>query len=176
MGNLTYFAYGSNMLEERLRQRSPSARATAVARLEGWTLSFHKRSKDGSGKASIAPSEEQDATVYGVLYELDSSDLEALDRFEGYGSGYDRRSIDVTIITTGETVTAMTYLASEEAIDPSLSPYDWYLKLIIAGAKEHSLPESYVEELAGVHANSDPIQDRPAQREALALLKKVQKP
>jgi len=168
---LVYFAYGSNMLQERLRQRCPSARSTAVARLDGWTLSLHKRSKDGSGKATITPSGEPNATVFGVLYEMENSDLEPLDRAEGYRSGYNRTLVKVAIVSSGETVTAITYLADESASDPSLCPYDWYLKLIVAGAKEHALPGAYVEQLSGIEAKADPVQDRETRRQALALLK-----
>lgn len=44
------FAYGSNMLTDRLRERVPSARPVAVARLAGHSLRWHKVSIDGSGK------------------------------------------------------------------------------------------------------------------------------
>lgn len=168
---LKYFAYGSNMLEERLRQRCPSARALAVSRLEGWALSLHKRSKDGSGKATIAPSNKPGASVFGVLYEMDSDDLDPLDRAEGHGSGYDRTSIKVAIIGSGETVTAITYLADEGGVDPSLSPYDWYLKLIVAGAKEHALPDAYIVQLSDIQTKVDPLLTRKTRRQALALLK-----
>lgn len=168
---LLYFAYGSNMLEERLQQRCPSARAVAVARLEGWSLSFHKRSKDGSGKATITPSREPHTSVFGVLYEMDSDDLEPLDRAEGHGRGYNRTLIKVVIVSSGEAVTATTYLADEVASDTSVSPYDWYLKLILAGAKTHALPDAYTEQLSGFQAKADPAQTREARLQALALLK-----
>lgn len=169
--SLKYFAYGSNMLEERLRQRCPSARAVAAARLEGWALSLHKRSKDGSGKATITPSREPHTSVFGVLYEMDNGDLEPLDRAEGHGRGYNRASIKVAIVSSGEAVMAITYLADEGACDPSLSPYDWYLKLIFAGAKAHALPDAYIEQLSGIQAKADPVQTRESRRQALALLK-----
>ncbi|MBN8291434.1 gamma-glutamylcyclotransferase [Rhodobacter sp. NTK016B] len=168
---IKYFAYGSNMLEGRLRQRCPSARVLAVSQLKGWALSMHKRSKDGSGKATIAPSSEPSTSVFGVLYEIDSDDLDPLDRAEGHGRGYNRVSIKVAMASSGETVTAITYLAEEGAIDSSLYPYNWYVKLIVAGAKEHALPHGYIEQLSCIHAKADPVLARPSRRQALALLK-----
>ena len=47
---LLYFAYGSNLHPERLRERVPSAESLGVARLEAHVLRFHKRGRDGSGK------------------------------------------------------------------------------------------------------------------------------
>lgn len=45
-----YFAYGSNMLTERLIARTPSARPVGTSLLPGHRLTFHKRGRDGSGK------------------------------------------------------------------------------------------------------------------------------
>jgi len=48
-----YFAYGSNMLSDRLCSRSPSARAIGPAWLPNWQMMFNKRSIDGSAKANL---------------------------------------------------------------------------------------------------------------------------
>ena len=51
-----YFAYGSNLSEERLRKRVGEFGPARVARLEGYRLAFNKRSADGSTVyASIVP-------------------------------------------------------------------------------------------------------------------------
>jgi gamma-glutamylcyclotransferase len=50
-----YFAFGSNMLLERIKKRVPSARALGIATLGGYALRFNKLSKDGSAKANIVP-------------------------------------------------------------------------------------------------------------------------
>lgn len=95
MSKILYFTYGSNMLDARLQARCPSARAIGAARLRGWTLRFDKRSKDGSGKATIEASTDPDAMVHGVLYEIEEHELDDLDRFEGHGKGYDRQILEV---------------------------------------------------------------------------------
>ena len=71
MTKFTYFAYGSNMLLERLRKRCKSARFLGVAVVHGYKLVFSKKSKkDGSGKATIAKTANDDAAVYGALFEI----------------------------------------------------------------------------------------------------------
>src|SRR5438128_1900656 len=62
---MLYFAYGSNMLTQRLKARVPSASPKTVAVLFDHGLRFHKRSQDGSGKCDIVkcPGE----VVHGVV-------------------------------------------------------------------------------------------------------------
>lgn len=48
-----YAAYGSNLHPVRLQERVKSASVRGTAVLEDWKLAFSKRSKDGSGKATL---------------------------------------------------------------------------------------------------------------------------
>jgi gamma-glutamylcyclotransferase len=50
---MKYFAYGSNMLTERLRARVGGAAALSKVCVCGYRVRFHKRSDDGSGKCNI---------------------------------------------------------------------------------------------------------------------------
>jgi hypothetical protein len=54
MGDFVYFAYGSNMLTARLRERCPSARPLGLAAAPGYGVAFNKQGMDGSGKATLA--------------------------------------------------------------------------------------------------------------------------
>lgn len=150
-----YFGYGSNMLTRRLRARVPSAAPLGTARLSGYRLCFHKRSRDGSGKCNIVPAEDRD--VYGVLFEIDRADLDALDQAEQRGRGYERTDLRVR---GSSPVEAFAYLAQPAYIDDALLPYDWYRALVIAGAREHGLPSAYVDRLEAVRSYPDPNQDR----------------
>lgn len=60
----------------------------------------------------------------------------------------------------------MTYMAGDRYIDPACLPFDWYRDLVVAGAREHGLPPTYVEELALTPAAPDPDATRagPARR------------
>jgi gamma-glutamylcyclotransferase len=148
---LSYFAYGSNMPSARLRARCPSARPLGRAFVAGHELRWHKRSKDGSGQCDLFPVALQEALVHGVLYQIDPSERDALDRAEGYGYGYER--MDVVALRDGNAHRAMTYRATDT--DTSLRPYSWYLALVLAGAREHRLPDAYVALLEAVESIED---------------------
>lgn len=156
------FAYGSNMPAARLRERCPSARAIGIAELPGHELRWHKRSRDGSGKCDIVASDT--ASMFGVLYEIANDDKRALDSAEGLGAGYEE--IEIEVLCGGHPITAKAYRATDT--DPALWPYTWYRALVIAGAKEHSLPASYIARLESVPANQD--SDRTRHDRNMALI------
>lgn len=160
---MLYFAYGSNLLTLRLRDRVPSASAMGPAELPGYRLVFHKQSIDGSGKATLEPSEGD--TVHGVLFAIDPSDLRALDDFE---AGYTRRSVKVDI-RKGSRM-ALTYQAEDDRIDPSLKPYDWYVDLMRAGAEEHELPDEWKKTLSAVESVTDEDTERTERHQAFLRL------
>jgi gamma-glutamylcyclotransferase len=131
-----YFAYGSNMLTRRLRERAPSARVVGPAVLRDHELHIHKKARDGSAKCNVVP--HPGAVVHGVLFELDDDDWAALDRAESRGAGYERVAIDL------DGRIADLYVAQPGYIDEALLPFSWYLDFVVAGAREHGLPEEYV--------------------------------
>lgn len=153
---LITFAYGSNMLAARLRERCPSAEPLGIAELSSHRLRWHKKSKDGSGKCDIVLLESPEAPVLGVLFQIANTEKEALDRAEGLGHGY--KEIQVRPIYDGKTITARAYQATE--IDYSLTPYTWYRELVLEGAKENRLPEEYFAQLLAVSVMEDPDQER----------------
>ena len=161
---LNYFAYGSNMLTARLRERVASARPLGVARLRGHVLVWNKRGRDGSGKCSVIASGRDEDLVWGVLFELEDREKSALDRVEGLGCGYDEGTVEV--MCNGVTVQALTYLATDT--DDSLRPYDWYKELVVAGAREHRLTHEYIALLES--AESIPDSDRERARSNQHLL------
>lgn len=171
MATLLYFAYGSNMLTARLQARCPSAKVKGVATAGNYSLAFFKRGQDGSGKATLVLDTRVGQRIVGVMFELDERELSQLDRFEGTGKGYDR--VERFRVRTGDEtgkLEAFTYIASDGFLDPDLKPYDWYLRLVVAGAREHALPGEYVAAIENTQTAGDPVQDRPSRIEALALL------
>jgi len=141
MERILYFAYGSNMSTEYLKKpdRAPSAKPLGRAKVTGKRLVCNKKSKDGSGKANLedAPGD----TVWGVLHEINPAELDELDNAE---KGYKRESFNVTT-DQGSSVKVFVYVSSLLTDDPR--PYDWYKELIIKGAREHDLPESYIKKV-----------------------------
>jgi len=165
---MIYLAYGSNMLTERLQRRVPSARPIGRARLPGMGLRFHKRSTDDSAKASLVPTPDGGG-AWGVGFEMDEAELGALDAAEGRGLGYARQRLSVEL--DGDARAAVVYTARSAYIDDDLVPYGWYRALVIAGARQHALPERYVSTIRAVPTRRDPNTGR--RTENAILLRKA---
>ena len=145
--NILYFAYGSNLLSGRMRERVPSARREAVAVLDHHRLACNKRGCDGSAKANLVPAAGH--WVWGVLYRIEGAELALLDRFE---SGYERVVVEVRT-ASGEARLASTYRSDRITEDPV--PFDWYRGMILEGAREQGLPEQYLTLLEALPAKPD---------------------
>jgi gamma-glutamylcyclotransferase len=78
-----YFAYGSNMLLERIQERISSARPLAKGQLSGFRLAFHKRSNDESVKGDIAHTDTPQDVVYGIVFDIRPNQETDLERYEG---------------------------------------------------------------------------------------------
>ena len=171
MDSFLCFAYGSNMLTERLTARCPSAHAVFNAQAREYRLTFSKKSVDGSGKGHMERASEPNSSVEGVVFEIPVGERPYLDEAEGRDY---RRDDDFQVqrIDTGEAVTVSVYVAKEEARDAALRPYDWYRDLIVEGAKQHALQENYVAWLQSLPADADPKPKREARLHAIRLLNK----
>jgi gamma-glutamylcyclotransferase len=143
-----YFAYGSNMKVERLIKRAPSAKTLGRAIISDKQVVFNKLSKTGSGKANIVDTPRK--TTWGVLFEIDVTDIPKLDNAE---EGYKRQNI-LVVDDNQISVRAFTYVAMKKK--DGLKPFDWYLTLMIQGAKENNLPKDYVENLRKFVSVPDP--------------------
>lgn len=144
---MKYFAYGSNMFEERLRSRIPSAVFHRVGLLRAHRVVFNKRGMDNSGKCNLENSGSLRDVVYGVVFFVDDADVPSLDEAEdGARGGYLRRTILVDIEDTS--VEVESYFANPLFIDNSLLPFDWYHALVVAGALEHGIPQEYLDDIA----------------------------
>ena len=69
---MLYFAYGSNMLFDQMRERCPSATFVCIAALEGYRLAFTRTAKGqwrGFGVADVIP--EQDSRAWGAVFQID---------------------------------------------------------------------------------------------------------
>lgn len=146
-----YFAYGSNLLTARLRERTPSARPLGVARLPLYALRWHKRGADGSGKCDIVLNPDAAAHVLGVVYEVRREEKPALDAAEALGIGYRAQELDVQL--SAQPVRVWAYLALQTHADAL--PFTWYKALVIAGAREHRLDADYIRDLEAAAARPD---------------------
>lgn len=161
---LFYFAYGSNLHPVRLGKRLNSARPVGPVELKGYELRFHKRGfLDGSGKCTPFPA--VNGTMHGAIYSVDARDRAVLDALEGVGKGYE--VVELSLECGGETYDCFSYQATDDALDSSLVPYDWYSRLVIAGARHYAFPEEYIEEIRRVPVTNDENLERAAEHRDL---------
>lgn len=161
-----YLAYGSNLHPSRLEARVGPAQLLGVVRLPGWSLRFDKRGGDGSAKANILAAPGSDLAVHAAAFSLRSDQVSKLDVYEGCGSGYETIPIDVDL--RGERVNAFTYLAPSQWTSNTILPFDWYVDLIVSGAKRHGFDEFYIQQLERQPVCKDP-DSRRAIRELRAM-------
>jgi gamma-glutamylcyclotransferase (GGCT)/AIG2-like uncharacterized protein YtfP len=158
---MLYFAYGSNLDPDQMRERCPESRVVGLASLRDHRLTFPLHSEHwGGGAAGLEHAHGE--VVWGVLYELSESDLTSLDCFEGWkGPGdhhnlYDRDVVTVELTRADDgsvprRVRATTYLA--RTLNPT-PPSRRYLDTLLRGARHHRLPPEYVEWLESVEVAS----------------------
>ena len=149
----------------RLRDRVPSARAAGPAYLTRHSLRWHKHSGDGSGKCDAFATGTNSDLVWGVLFEIDSTDKSALDRAEGLNHGYAEKFVTVNCIS--QSVDVQIYYATK--INSTLKPYLWYKAFVVAGAREHELPDDYVRLLDTAPAIADPDTERAAMNQRILV-------
>jgi gamma-glutamylcyclotransferase len=169
MKTFRYFGYGSNMLTERLRapNRCPGATPLGVVRVDGFRLAFSKYSnRDRSGKSTLVP--DTNARVYGVVFDIPLSELDALNREEGLNRGYALHENFALTLADGSASTARVYLAEKD--DVGLRPFDWYLALVLAGALQHKLPPEYVRTIAATVCEKDADAARITRQQAIEAL------
>lgn len=150
---MKYFAYGSNMLLSRLRERTPSAKLLSTGILFEHKLIFHKISYDGSGKCDAYQTNNDCDHLYGVIYEIPKHEKYNLDIAEGLGLGYEEKNVSIYVNSKKTIVDAITYYATE--IHASLKPYCWYKNFVVQGAIENCLPEEYIDTLRNAESIKD---------------------
>ena len=161
MHNLRIFSYGSNMSLNRIKRRAPTTQVISPGFVKGHRLRFHKKSRDGSGKATIIETGEEMDRVWGVLVEIAFKDKLSLDIAEGLGRGYGEKAVKV--FHKNQSSLSQTYVAQESYVDTALIPYCWYLDYMVAGAMENRLPTWYVRWLR----QQDYLVDQDEERKAL---------
>ena len=127
-----YFAYGSNMNVDRMRERGMRFKAALNGRLHGFQLQFNKRSHKhpevGHANLAYAPG----STVEGVVYLLCSPhEIARMDPFERAPVNYSRDVVQV--VTPNGVRSSWTYFANPAVLEPGLKPPRSYLDHLLAG-------------------------------------------
>lgn len=113
---MLYFAYGSNLNRQQMKERCPSSKIYGLGVLRGYDLTFCGHSEKRKGSiASIEPKAQ--SCLEGVLYHIDPIDLMTLDYIEDYPTTYVRDTF--TIVTSEDkSVSAIVYfqIGSEKSL------------------------------------------------------------
>jgi len=133
-----YFAYGSNMNTAQMKERCGSGfKGVQPMRLSDYEFGFDKR-----GYANIRP--KQGEFVWGFVWEIDQSCVNALDSYEGYPSVYNRK--DILLINNSQSLRAFVYIEPAEEFG-GVPQRDYLNNRIIPGAEENGLPREWIKKL-----------------------------
>ncbi len=135
-----YFAYGSNMNPDRMKERGAHFTDMHKHSLRGYSLKFNKTSyqKPLTGCANIVPDDR--GIVEGVVYKITVQGLYNLDKFEGYPVHYNRVKLIIDIAGSQETV--KTYIAMPGKTKEGLRPAKSYMEHLLK-AKDYMSGEYY---------------------------------
>ena len=147
-----YFAYGSNMSVSRMIERGVTPLSRSHGILNNYVLKFNKKSSKGDWSfANIEKSEGY--TVEGVIFEISESHLKKLDKFEGAPVHYRREKINV--ISCGNKIECITYIAQDDYIIEGLNPTNDYMRFLIEGSS--LLSPDYQKMLTSIFYSKDSI-------------------
>lgn len=133
-----YFAYGSNMSAVQMQERCPGAYSLGAAILPNWRFIITTRRT-----ASIV--REPQAQVHGVLWQCTPEHQHSLDRYEGVRIRNYRQRVVSVQSEEGRLRNAIVYVGSNR--NKGKSRPDYLLTAVLPGARQHGLPEAYMDEL-----------------------------
>uniref|UniRef100_A0A7E4WBK5 gamma-glutamylcyclotransferase n=1 Tax=Panagrellus redivivus TaxID=6233 RepID=A0A7E4WBK5_PANRE len=149
-----YFAFGSNLLRERIQVQIKGAEFEAVGRLVGYELAFFDYGQRWRG-APASIEQKDDSDVWGCVWRVPNSFAAELDKQE---AGYHRLNVSIDIPSQTDefgnirSVLCRTYqLSNPDRIRQSPSPH--YKHVIVSGAIEHELPQKYIDSLKAIPDN-----------------------
>ncbi|KAL6871879.1 hypothetical protein J3F83DRAFT_732934 [Trichoderma novae-zelandiae] len=111
---ILYFAYGSNLSTEQMRQRCPYSTAVGLGKISGWRWIINERGYanivkqaddvdvgEGGGQGQGKGKREEESHVYGMLYLLPTEDEDRLDGYEGVPWAYEKVYLEASWVSGG---------------------------------------------------------------------------
>ena len=130
-----YFAYGSNMDPRTMHKTAPDAEVIGPGRLEGFRLEFNVYSdRWEGGAANLEPDE--NAHLWGVVWEIEPADLTNLDTFIGHPTYYRRE--DVIVQVWDEPLECVTYRVAHQR--GYVRPTNSYMARVRGAIRMQGLP------------------------------------
>lgn len=160
-----YFAYGSNIRPERLRERIATLSAQyfgdKIAILPDYKVMFHKTnwSHPDAGYANIVPA--PGSHICGVVYCMSPEGIAALDHFEKTPTHYTRQEVTARTFdpskhdNLGEPISAQAYFAVSDVCRDGLKPTREYMNHLCS--RKGEMPDYYQSQLEAVDAHDYPF-------------------
>ncbi|MFA7326308.1 MAG: gamma-glutamylcyclotransferase family protein [Candidatus Kapaibacterium sp.] len=127
---MLYFAYGSNMNPDRLKERVGVYYGMEHGVLQGYKLTFNKKSNiPGRGYATIEICD--DSYVAGIIYKLSQKAIKILDMYEGFPAHYTKSYLSIE--TADGLKECVVYIANEDMLGVDLKPTNEYFRHIMKG-------------------------------------------
>ncbi|XP_041664130.1 gamma-glutamylcyclotransferase a [Cheilinus undulatus] len=152
-GHFLYFAFGSNLLRERLQLANPSAVFVTTGRLKDYELNFGQWEQhvDNYWHGGVATIQSHPGSeVWGVIWTLSDENLQSLDEQEGVGQGQ-YSPLKVSVDTDKGLMLCRTYQMNNFHPCP---PSPQYKEVVCLGAEQNGLPVEYLEKLKTIQTNN----------------------
>ncbi|XP_056271584.1 gamma-glutamylcyclotransferase a [Pseudoliparis swirei] len=152
-GRFIYFAFGSNLLKERLQLANPSATFHSTGRLKDHELNFgmYEKNADSIWHGGVATIDScPGAEVWGVIWTLSNEDLPKLDEQEGVHKGI-YSPLEVSVESDKGLIFCRTYQMTKVYACP---PSPQYKQVVCLGAKQNGLPGEYLKRLEAIQTNN----------------------
>lgn len=132
-----YIAYGSNLCKSAMRHRCPNAQPVGRILLTNSKLVFR-----GVADLEYDPSAVTPCGIWRVTPDCEK----ALDRYEGIGSGFYYRDLNIRLRFRGNSKRALVYLMGKRHQGGIYPPSEGYVNVIRQGYRDFGLDESYLDE------------------------------
>jgi hypothetical protein len=157
---MRYFAYGSALDAAHVTawardhgQPADFLGDGVVAALDDHHLAFNLASRYWGGQVgNLEPAPGQ--VVWGVMFELDDAAAEAIRAKEGVRTGLSREiTVEIRLVAGGDQSATLQLIEAQAFVaahpGPAGPPSDRWLDSVIAGARAHALPASWIITLDG---------------------------
>lgn len=127
-----YFAYGSNLNKQQMKERCPDSQPKFVALLPNYKMVFWgwlRRWRGGVASIRLSRGDK----VLGAIYQISDRDLRLLDKYEGCPGTYNRLKVTV-FDEDNNPVEAVTYIKAGQLEETPPSPA--YLAIIQQGCRD----------------------------------------
>lgn len=131
-----YVAYGSNLNKKAMRSRCPNATPVGKIMLTNSRLVFR-----GVADLEYDPEAVTPCGIWRVTPDCER----ALDRYEGVGSGFYYRDLNIRLRWRGESQRALVYLMGKRSYGGIFPPSQYYVDTIRQGYADFGLDASFLD-------------------------------